>query len=146
MGNWSGVVTRRDLLGVSLGDSNGSGTATIGEVMSDHRATAYPDDTLRDVAYRMAELGVTRMPVVARGARREIVRDHHAAGDAGRPTSRPPGGAGQRADHPDRAPANGTGLGLPVRQRHRLKVCAVRQSRREVCQRSDSGAILVGIG
>jgi CBS domain-containing protein len=70
-GQLVGVVTRRDLLGASLGDSNGS--QTIGDVMSDHLATAYPDDTLRDVAYRMAEHGVTRMPVIARGARREIV-------------------------------------------------------------------------
>ena len=41
--------------------------------MSDHLATAHPDETLRDVAYRMAEHGVTRMPVIARGPGREIV-------------------------------------------------------------------------
>jgi chloride channel protein, CIC family len=41
--------------------------------MSDRLATAYPDETLRDVANRMAEHGVTRMPVIARGQGREIV-------------------------------------------------------------------------
>ena len=41
--------------------------------MSEHLATAYPDETLRDVAYRMAERGVTRMPVIARGPGRELV-------------------------------------------------------------------------
>jgi CIC family chloride channel protein len=68
-----GVVTRRDLLRATQGHAAGANGATIGEVMSDHLAVAYPDETLRDVAYRMAEYGVTRMPVIARGARREIV-------------------------------------------------------------------------
>ncbi len=68
-----GVVTRRDLLGASHANGNGSGNATIGDVMSAHLATAYPDETLRDVAYRMAEHGVTRMPVIARGPGRQIV-------------------------------------------------------------------------
>jgi chloride channel protein, CIC family len=68
-----GVVTRRDLLGASHANGNGSGEETIGDVMSQHLATAYPDETLRDVAYRMAEHGVTRMPVIARGPGRQIV-------------------------------------------------------------------------
>jgi chloride channel protein, CIC family len=70
-----GVVTRRDLLGASHanGDGSGSDEETIGDVMSEHLATAYPDETLRDVAYRMAEHGVTRMPVIARGPGRQIV-------------------------------------------------------------------------
>ncbi len=72
-GGLVGVITRRDLLlasGRRAEDRNGD---TIGDVMSGHLATAYPDETLRDVAYRMAEHGVTRMPVIARGASREIV-------------------------------------------------------------------------
>ncbi len=72
-GQLVGVVTRRDLLAASHADSSGSGEETIGDVMSEHLATAYPDETLRDVAYRMAEHGVTRMPVVARGPERQIV-------------------------------------------------------------------------
>jgi CBS domain-containing protein len=71
-GQLVGVVTRRDLLGASR---NGAAAdeRTIGDVMSEHLATAYPDETLRDVAYRMAERGVTRMPVIARGPERQIV-------------------------------------------------------------------------
>ncbi len=72
-GQLVGVVTRRDLLGASLEGGDGTGAETIGDVMSDHLATAYPDDTLRDVAYRMAEHSVTRVPVITRGPRREIV-------------------------------------------------------------------------
>jgi CIC family chloride channel protein len=68
-----GVVTRRDLLRATQGHPAGYNGATIGEVMSDHLAIAYPDETLRDVANRMAERGVTRMPVIARGTGREIV-------------------------------------------------------------------------
>jgi chloride channel protein, CIC family len=68
-----GVVTRRDLLRASHGRSEGFDGETIGDFMSDHLATAYPDETLRDVAYRMAEHSVTRMPVIARGSGREIV-------------------------------------------------------------------------
>ncbi len=70
-GGLVGVVTRRDLLRATQGGSEGD--ETVGEVMSDHLATAYPDDTLRDVANRMAEHGVTRMPVIARGPGREII-------------------------------------------------------------------------
>jgi CBS domain-containing protein len=40
---------------------------TVGAAMTTDVVVAHPDDTLRDVAYRMAEAGVTRMPVVARG-------------------------------------------------------------------------------
>ncbi len=72
-GQLVGVVTRRDLLGVSRGRSGDMDGQTIGDVMSDHLAIAYPDETLRDVAYRMAEHGVTRMPVLARDGGRRIV-------------------------------------------------------------------------
>ena len=66
-GELAGVITRRDLLGVEAGD--GPVGRTVGEVMKRDVVVAYLDDTLRDVAYRMAETGLTRMPVVARGDR-----------------------------------------------------------------------------
>jgi chloride channel protein, CIC family len=72
-GQLVGVVTRRDLLGASRAGADGAREVTIGDVMSEHLAIAYPDETLRDVAYRMAERGVTRMPVIARGPGRELV-------------------------------------------------------------------------
>jgi H+/Cl- antiporter ClcA/CBS domain-containing protein len=72
-GGLVGVITRRDLLLASRRPADDPDAQTIGEVMSDHLATAHPDETLRDVANRMAEHGVTRMPVIARGAGREIV-------------------------------------------------------------------------
>jgi len=34
---------------------------------------AYPDEPLRVVVYRMAELGLTRFPVVERGDRRKLL-------------------------------------------------------------------------
>jgi chloride channel protein, CIC family len=68
-----GVVTRRDLLRAARRRPESMNGETIAEFMSEHIATAYPDETLRDVAYRMAEHGVTRMPVIARGSRQEIV-------------------------------------------------------------------------
>jgi CBS domain-containing protein len=43
------------------------------EAMTVEPVLAHPDDTLRDVAYRMAETGVTRMPVVLRGPAPKLV-------------------------------------------------------------------------
>jgi H+/Cl- antiporter ClcA len=63
-----GILTRRDLLDHSLGLEAGEPLPeTVGAAMTTDVVVAHPDDTLRDVAYRMAEAGVTRMPVVARG-------------------------------------------------------------------------------
>ena len=39
---------------------------TFGEAMKTNVVTAFPDEPLRLVVYRMAETGLTRMPVVAR--------------------------------------------------------------------------------
>jgi H+/Cl- antiporter ClcA len=72
-GGLAGVVSRRDLLRASLRHPDEHDGTTVGDVMSDHVASAHPDETLRDVAYRMAEHGVTRMPVLARGPGQEIV-------------------------------------------------------------------------
>jgi chloride channel protein, CIC family len=64
-----GVITRRDVLDLATGleSTNSEVPQTVGEAMTTDVVVAYPDDTLRDVANRMAEFGVTRMPVVARG-------------------------------------------------------------------------------
>jgi chloride channel protein, CIC family len=63
-----GILTRRDLLDHALGLEAGEPLPqTVGQAMTTDVVVAHPDDTLRDVAYRMAEAGVTRMPVVARG-------------------------------------------------------------------------------
>ncbi len=65
-----GLLTRRDLLdaALSLQDGEAELPVSVGDAMTRHVVAAHPDDTLRDVAYRMAETGVTRMPVIARGA------------------------------------------------------------------------------
>jgi H+/Cl- antiporter ClcA/CBS domain-containing protein len=65
-----GVITRRDLLDLQHGEDV---PHTVGEAMTTAVVVAHPDDTLRDVAYRMAETGTTRMPVVTRDAERRLV-------------------------------------------------------------------------
>ena len=55
-----GVVTRKDLARVQLG------TVAFSDVVRRKVVTAYPDEPLRLVVYRMAETGFTRMPVVDR--------------------------------------------------------------------------------
>jgi CIC family chloride channel protein len=62
-----GVLTRRDLLDYAIDLEAGEDVPpTVGEAMSTDMVVAHPDDTLRDVAYRMAESGTTRMPVIPR--------------------------------------------------------------------------------
>ena len=53
-------MTRKDLLGVH------DRAITLGEAIQKNVVTAFPDEPLRLVVYRMAETGVTRMPVVDR--------------------------------------------------------------------------------
>jgi CBS domain-containing protein len=55
-----GVVTRKDLARVQLG------TVAFRDVVKRKVVTAYADEPLRLVVYRMAETGLTRMPVVDR--------------------------------------------------------------------------------
>jgi H+/Cl- antiporter ClcA len=59
-GELEGVVTRKDLHGVQ------HGSLSLQEVVKRRIVTAYPDEPLRLVVYRMAETGFTRMPVVDR--------------------------------------------------------------------------------
>jgi predicted transcriptional regulator len=46
---------------------------TLDEVMKRKVVTAFPDEPLRLVVYRMAETGLTRMPVVARDNPRKVL-------------------------------------------------------------------------
>ena len=59
-----GVVTRRDMLGAALAAPDP--TATVASLMVCAPSVCFADDTLRAVASRMADLGVSRMPVVER--------------------------------------------------------------------------------
>ena len=46
---------------------------TLAEVIRRHAVTAFPDEPLRVVVYRMAETGFTQMPVVERQDSRKVV-------------------------------------------------------------------------
>jgi CBS domain-containing protein len=77
-GRLLGVATRNQLLGllkkhVFLG-RHGAGGAdpALRELANGGAAVAYPDEPLRVVAYRMAERGLTRFPVVERETGRLI--------------------------------------------------------------------------
>jgi CBS domain-containing protein len=65
-----GVVTRRHLQRL-LADPDPPGR-TLADLATDP-VLAYPDEPLRVVVYRMAELGLTRFPVVERGDRRKLL-------------------------------------------------------------------------
>ena len=60
-----GVITRKHIL--KLADEGGHGTASMSELSRKDPVVAYADEPLRAVVYRMAEKGVTRMPVLERG-------------------------------------------------------------------------------
>ncbi|MGI8552691.1 MAG: chloride channel protein [Dehalococcoidia bacterium] len=63
-GKLNGVVTRTDILDLSP-DERLDGRK-IAELVKRDPVVAYPDEPLRAAVYRMAEFGVTRMPVVDR--------------------------------------------------------------------------------
>jgi CBS domain-containing protein len=58
-----GVATRRDLLDAAL---NPPQSGTVRDIMVADPVVALPDETLREVANRLATSGVTRIPVVDR--------------------------------------------------------------------------------
>jgi chloride channel protein, CIC family len=59
-----GVLTRRDIRERLYRDGDSALQLSIGELVRTETVETYPDEPLRVVVYRMAELGVTRMPVV----------------------------------------------------------------------------------
>ena len=59
-GQLAGVITRKDMQRMQ------ERSITFGEAMKTKIVTAFPDEPLRLVVYRMAETGLTRMPVVDR--------------------------------------------------------------------------------
>ncbi len=67
-GRLVGVLTRGDILERTEQEGNIVSLRTIGELVRKETVKAYPDEPLRVVVYRMAEGGVTRMPVVERGS------------------------------------------------------------------------------
>ncbi|HEX2714589.1 MAG TPA: chloride channel protein, partial [Candidatus Acidoferrales bacterium] len=72
-GNLKGVVTRRDLrTWVEEASLVGDGPP-CGELMHKDPVVAYPDEPLRVVVFRMAEKGITRMPVVERPGSAKLV-------------------------------------------------------------------------
>jgi CBS domain-containing protein len=63
-----GVVTRRDLLDPTLGDG-----LPLRAVLRRAPVVVYDDNTLRDAADQMVMEHVGRLPVVRRGADREVI-------------------------------------------------------------------------
>jgi CIC family chloride channel protein len=87
----TGVVTRRQLR--ELVDTEPAG-ASLSEMVRDP-LTARPDEPLRLVVMRMAETGLTRLPVVE-GRQRQAGGDGLSAGSAGRARPESSGGARPR--------------------------------------------------
>ncbi|MCC7022679.1 MAG: chloride channel protein, partial [Thermomicrobiales bacterium] len=61
-----GVVTRSDLRSIASGERQNGHGGTLADIAKRHPIVAYPDEPLRVVIERMAETGLTRLPVVAR--------------------------------------------------------------------------------
>jgi CBS domain-containing protein len=67
-----GVVTATEL-DQALAEAHArSGARSVAELVRTDPLVAFPDEPLRAVAYRMAETGLTRLPVVERGDERRL--------------------------------------------------------------------------
>ena len=66
-GRLSGVVTSGDLQAHLLAHPAEEGGRRVADLVRPNPVKAYPDEPLRVVVYRMAETGITRLPVVDRG-------------------------------------------------------------------------------
>src|SRR5215471_1920587 len=69
-GSVVGVVTRGDIRKRMDEEGDDALRRSISELTRAETMDAYPDETLRAVVYRMADKGITSMPVVERGTRR----------------------------------------------------------------------------
>jgi CBS domain-containing protein len=69
-GRLQGVATRRQLLELIKKHESETEGPHLEDLITARGAVAYPDEPLRAVAYRMAETGLTRFPVVERGTRK----------------------------------------------------------------------------
>src|SRR3989442_157387 len=63
-GRVSGVLTGGDILERIGQEGEAALRRTLGELVRQDTVKAFPDEPLRAVVYRMAEKGITRMPVV----------------------------------------------------------------------------------
>lgn len=68
-----GVVSGSDLQTLLQALPTEGNGRQLTEVVRPHPVVAYPDEPLRVVVYRMAEAGVTRLPVVSRHSSRQLV-------------------------------------------------------------------------
>ena len=69
-GRFVGVLTRGDIRERMKAEGETALGRCLGELVRPDAVEAYPDEPLRVVVYRMAEKGLTRMPVLERGTER----------------------------------------------------------------------------
>jgi chloride channel protein, CIC family len=69
-GRFVGVLTRRDIRERMKAEGDAVLRRPLGELVRLDAVEAYPDESLRIVVYRMAEKGLTRMPVLERGTQK----------------------------------------------------------------------------
>ena len=72
-GRLSGVITRGDLRKFLQEHPVENGAGRIADLVRSIPATAFPDEPLRVVVHRMAETGLTRLPVVQRNDSHKLV-------------------------------------------------------------------------
>ncbi|HEY1422450.1 MAG TPA: chloride channel protein [Candidatus Acidoferrum sp.] len=65
-GRLAGVITRGEIRERMEGEGNALLGKRLDEIVKQHAIVVYPEETLRSAVHRMAEKGVTRMPVVQR--------------------------------------------------------------------------------
>jgi CIC family chloride channel protein len=72
-GRLAGVLTRSDIR-KRVEEGGGAALAQpLAAIVRANPVAAYPDEPLRSVVYRMAEKGVTRLPVIERGAEEKLL-------------------------------------------------------------------------
>ncbi len=66
-GQLAGILTDRDVVVRAVADGADPAQTTVGEIVTDDLVTASPDESVGDVASRMADTWVRRIPVVEGG-------------------------------------------------------------------------------